>query len=246
MFKHQGKTRTNRHNLAIASLLSFVAGMVNVVGYLSIAQLTTNVTGHFALLMEELLGWNLVKVITYFLYLLFFLLGSFVSNLMVEFRMRKNEKLIFIPPVLTEAMLLLLAALAGSWLISNYPNLLAYLLLFAMGMQNSLVTSLSNATVRTTHLTGLFTDLGIELSQLFFYKKEAQQHRLRSSIRLRLTIIGFFFLGGILGGLPFEYMGIRILLVAVVILLAGLWYDAIKFKVLLTQRKLQAVRSHKG
>ena len=39
--------------------------------------------------------------------------------------------------------------------------------MFAMGLQNALVTKISNATVRTTHLTGLFTDLGIELSQLF-------------------------------------------------------------------------------
>jgi uncharacterized membrane protein YoaK (UPF0700 family) len=45
------------------------------------------------------------------------------------------------------------------------------LLLSSMGVQNSMVTQISNSIVRTTHLTGLFTDLGIELSQLFFYKK---------------------------------------------------------------------------
>jgi uncharacterized membrane protein YoaK (UPF0700 family) len=44
-------------------------------------------------------------------------------------------------------------------------------MLFAMGMQNAMVTKISQSIVRTTHLTGLFTDLGIELSQLFFYKK---------------------------------------------------------------------------
>lgn len=49
-------------------------------------------------------------------------------------------------------------------------KLTAFFMLFAMGIQNSLVTNISKSTVRTTHLTGLFTDLGIELSQLFFYK----------------------------------------------------------------------------
>ena len=44
-------------------------------------------------------------------------------------------------------------------------------LLFVMGIQNSLVTKVSVSVVRTTHLTGLFTDLGIELSQLFFYRQ---------------------------------------------------------------------------
>lgn len=61
-----------------------------------------------------------------------------------------------------------------------------------MGLQNSLVTTISNATVRATHLTGLFTDLGIELSQLFFYKRKVQKDKLYSSIKLRLIIIFFW------------------------------------------------------
>jgi uncharacterized membrane protein YoaK (UPF0700 family) len=48
MFSHTGKNRTLKHNLKIASLLSFVAGIVNVAGFLSVQRLTTNVTGHFA------------------------------------------------------------------------------------------------------------------------------------------------------------------------------------------------------
>lgn len=55
----------------------------------------------------------------------------------------------------------------GSNLMLENSNIIAFSLLFAMGLQNALVTKISNATVRTTHLTGLFTDLGIELSQLF-------------------------------------------------------------------------------
>src|SRR5690606_38829412 len=58
MFRHRGKARTLKHNLAIASLLSLVAGIVNVVGFLAIQQLTTNVTGHFAFMMEEVLRWD--------------------------------------------------------------------------------------------------------------------------------------------------------------------------------------------
>lgn len=245
MFKHRGKTRTFQHNLAIASLLSFVAGMVNVVGFLSIQQLTTNVTGHFAFFMEEVMKWKLWEGFAYFLYILFFLAGSFFSNLLVEAGLRHSEKKAFLRPVLIEAGLLLIAALAGPKIIQTHPNTLAYILLFSMGMQNSLVTSLSNATVRTTHLTGLFTDLGIELSQLFFYKKQEQQERLRSSIRLRLTIIGFFFLGGIAGGLPFSKVGLHILLLAVFLLLAGLLYDAVKLQVLVVQRKMKAARQSK-
>ncbi|WP_290794185.1 YoaK family protein [Flavihumibacter sp. UBA7668] len=246
MFRHRGKARTLRHNLAIASLLSFVAGMVNVVGFLSIQQLTTNVTGHFAYFMEEVLHWKLWEGLAFFLYILFFLAGAFFSNLLVELKSLKQEANVFVLPVLMEAFLLVLAALTGPTLISSNPNLLAYLLLFAMGMQNSLVTSISNATVRTTHLTGLFTDLGIELSQLFFYRKEEQRKKLTASIRLRLTIISFFFLGGIAGGLPFKNFGLRILLLGALVLIAGLLYDTIKIHVLLYARnKKQDYRNNR-
>ncbi len=171
MFRHKGKSRTLKHNLRIASVLSFVAGIVNVAGFLSVQRLTTNVTGHFAFFVDEIFKFNLWEGFIYFLYIFFFFLGSFISNVIVEIVSKINDKLIYIIPIFIESLILFLVAFFGEFLISKNPNLLAFSLLFAMGLQNSLVTTISNATVRTTHLTGLFTDLGIELSQLFFYKK---------------------------------------------------------------------------
>jgi uncharacterized membrane protein YoaK (UPF0700 family) len=168
MFSHTGKTRTLQHNLKIASLLSFVAGIVNVAGFLSVQRLTTNVTGHFAFFVDEIFKLNFWEGFIFFLYIFFFFLGSFISNIIVEMVSKINDKLIYIIPIIMESMILFSIAIFGQFLILKNPNLLAFSLLFAMGMQNSLVTTISNATVRTTHLTGLFTDLGIELSQLFF------------------------------------------------------------------------------
>ena len=53
MFRHKGKHRTLIHNLRIATLLSFIAGIVNVAGFLAVQKLTTNVTGHFAFFVDE-------------------------------------------------------------------------------------------------------------------------------------------------------------------------------------------------
>ena len=72
MFRHKGKSRNFMHNLGVASLLSFVAGIVNVVGFLSIQKLTTNVTGHFAFMVEEALNVNFGQSLFYFLYIFFF------------------------------------------------------------------------------------------------------------------------------------------------------------------------------
>lgn len=228
MFRHKGKARTLRHNLRIASLLSFVAGVVNVAGFLSIQRLTTNVTGHFAFLAEEMALSRVWNSLIYFLYIFFFFLGAFISSMLVELVSKVNERLVYRMPIIIESIVLLSVAIFGTAIIETSPDALAFLLLFAMGLQNSLVTSISNATVRTTHLTGLFTDLGIELSQLFFYKLREQRVKLYSSIKLRLTIISFFFLGGLLGGISYSYIGLYITAVAAVVLLIGLVYDDVK------------------
>jgi uncharacterized membrane protein YoaK (UPF0700 family) len=231
MFRHKGKTRTLTHNLRIASLLSFVAGIVNVAGFLSVQKLTTNVTGHFAFFVDEIFKQNLLVGLNYFLYILFFFLGSFFSSFSIELTSKINDRLIYRIPVVAESLILISVAIFGKELITTSPNFLAYSLLFAMGLQNSLVTTISNATVRTTHLTGLFTDLGIELSQLFFYKLKEQKDKLYSSIKLRLTIISFFFLGGLFGGIMYAKVNLYVLVFAGILLLIGLIYDDIKLKI---------------
>lgn len=238
MFRHKGKTRTLQHNLRIASLLSFVAGIVNVAGFLAVQRLTTNVTGHFAFFVDEIFKLNFWQGFIYFLYIFFFLLGSFVSNFIVEMVSKISDRLIYIIPIIIESLILFFVALFGQFLILRNPNLLAFSLLFAMGLQNSLVTTISNATVRTTHLTGLFTDLGIELSQLFFYKLKDQKDKLYSSIKLRLTIISFFFLGGLIGGIFYSAIKLYVLAIAGAILLIGIVYDDLKLKLIMQSRHL--------
>lgn len=237
MFKHHVHARTLSHNKKIASLLSFVAGIVNVAGFLSVKRLTTNVTGHFAFFVDEVFKLHFVESFIYFWFIAFFFLGSFVSNLIVEFITRRNEKFIYIVPIIIEIFILFTIAVFGESLIVNNSNFIAFSLLFAMGLQNSMVTRISNAVVRTTHLTGLFTDLGIELSQLFFYKEKSYLNKLRSTIFLRLRIISFFFIGGIVGGVFYSHLELQVLFIPAITLIIGLFYDTLKFKLLNWKRR---------
>lgn len=233
MFSHIGKSRTPQHNLSIASLLSFVAGLVNVVGFFSVQKLTTNVTGHFAFFIDEVFKLNLDNAFHIALFVIFFFLGAFFANFSVETYSRIRETQTYLFPILIEALILAVIAFTGNYLIKSNPDVIAYSLLFAMGMQNSLVTSISKSIVRTTHLTGLFTDMGIEFSQLFFYKDQIHKRRLLKSIRLRLNIIIMFFFGGLSGGVLYEHFGIHTLLLGAIILLGGLFYDFVKIRLLL-------------
>lgn len=128
----------------------------------------------FCFFVDEVFKQNFWQALHYFIFI-YFLFGFLFSNLSIELISKVNERLIYRIPIIIESIILISVAIFGQELISESPNLLAYSLLFAMGLQNSLVTTISNATVRTTHLTGLFTDLGIELSQLFFYKLKEQK-----------------------------------------------------------------------
>jgi uncharacterized membrane protein YoaK (UPF0700 family) len=237
MFRHRGKSRTLAHNLRLASLLSFVAGIVNVSGLFALQRLTTNVTGHFAFFAEEMVKRDVSHAWIYLCYILAFLFGAFCSNTLVELVSRVSARWMNTIPVGIEISILFIIALLNPGTIDAYVNLIACLLLFAMGLQNALVTSISNAIVRTTHLTGLFTDLGIELSQMFFYRKEEEQAKLRSSIKLRVTIICFFFLGGLAGGVGYYIYSIRILLLAVVMLIVALIYDSVRIGFAVIKRK---------
>lgn len=239
MFRHKGNRRTHRHNLRLAALLSLIAGMVNISGVLSIGTLTTNVTGHFAFFSEELFLEQYTLALSFFLFILAFLLGAISSNVLVEVVSRIRPVASHALPMIIEAMLLIAIGfyreLFGETL---HVSFIACTLLFAMGMQNALVTQVSESKVRTTHLTGLFTDLGIELSQLFFYRKRGERQRLSRSIYLRLMIIGFFFIGCVGGGLLYRFYELKTLLAAAALLIIAMYYDTIRYQYYLVRRKV--------
>jgi uncharacterized membrane protein YoaK (UPF0700 family) len=239
MFRHKGKNRTFAHDLRLAILLSFVAGLVNITGVLALKTLTTNVTGHFAFFAEEIMKHDYAIAFTFFFFTIFFLLGSFISSFLQELISIKNPDLSHIFPITLEMVILIAVGIFGtsSGLGTLDGKLTAFFMLLSMGIQNSLVTNISRSTVRTTHLTGLFTDLGIELSQLFFYKKPEEVKKLKTSIFLRLSIISFFFLGCFFGGIIYQFLEIKTLFIAVFVLLIAQWYDYMRLKFHLIKRK---------
>jgi len=248
MFRHQGKSRTLKHNLRIAIVLSLVAGIVNVSGFLAFRQLTTNVTGHFALFINDVADLAFWKGLIYFLYIFSFLLGSFSSGFLIE-KYRENKRLnVFLIPTLIESLVLIMVGVLNGSILEGNPDLIVCSLLFAMGLQNSFVTNISNAVVRTTHLTGLFTDLGIDISQLFFPKVYPKREKLKAGIKLRLSIISSFFGGGLLGGFLYTKAGLdlKTLLVAASILIASLFYDDFRYKLIITRRKYHQSKTMAG
>jgi len=237
MFRHRDKGRTYAHNIRLASLLSAVAGIVNIVGVLSVHTLTTNVTGHFAFFSEGLFLKDDRLALLSILYVACFFIGAFIANTCMELTSKQTVHFSYILPITLECILLTGVSLSSCFM-EQADISVACLLLFAMGLQNALVTKVSGSVVRTTHLTGLFTDLGIELSQLFFYKKLHERNRLRKAILLKIVIIGGFFIGGIIGASLYGRYAMKTLLLPVAILMIALYYDRLRLGYYRYKRKL--------
>ncbi|MYZ61803.1 DUF1275 domain-containing protein [Elizabethkingia anophelis] len=241
MFRHKGKNRTYFHNLELASALSFVAGIVNIVGVLSIKILTTNITGHFAFFSEEMLLENYYVAFVYLLFILSFLIGAFTSSFIVELSFGYKKIRPHLIPLIIEILIFTLIGLSDfkSFGITISSHMIACFLLFTMGSQNALVTRVSQSVVRTTHLTGLFTDLGIDLSKFFFEKREVVFHQIKKNIILKVVIIICFFSGCIIGGFLYKVFSLKALLFTAGLLFFIVRYDRIIYQYYILKRKIK-------
>lgn len=232
MLRHLGTKRTYRHNVKLASLLCVTAGFVNAAGFLGFSVLTTNVTGHAALFAERIAmqDWQTTRVVALWMFL--FLSGAFISSLIVS-TIGRNQRFSYVIPILIELLILVAIGIAapryydGSLVTKEF---FAGSLLFVMGLQNALVSMISGSVVRTTHLTGTFTDLGIEFAQVI-QKGNRDNTALHSRIKLRVAIILFFLFGALLGAYFFTSFGFPAFLLPVFVLLYALLYDIFRINV---------------
>jgi uncharacterized membrane protein YoaK (UPF0700 family) len=239
MYRHTGTKRTHGHNVRLASLLGVAAGFVNAAGFLAFSVLTTNVTGHAALFAERIAleDWKTARVVALWMFL--FLAGAFISGLIVS-RVGRNQQFSYVIPILIEIAILIGIAAGGykydHSLVSK--EIFAGSLLFAMGLQNSLVSMVSGSVVRTTHLTGTFTDLGIELAHVL-QKSGTERPALKSRIKLRAIIIFFFMAGALAGAYLYRFCGFYAFFLPAAILFYTLLYDIFRIRVKRYYHQLQ-------
>ncbi|MDZ7631637.1 MAG: YoaK family protein [Gemmatimonadaceae bacterium] len=130
-------------------------------------------------------------------------------------RRRRGLRSAYAQPLLLEALLLLIFGILGvqlAHLHAAFVPITVALLCFTMGVQNAVITKISGAEVRTTHVTGIVTDIGIELGLLLYInrRESAPYPRVkanRARLRTLLILLVAFFVGGVLGALGFQRVG---------------------------------------
>ena len=179
-----------------AVTLACVAGMVNVVGYLGFEhQAVSHLTGTTSLLGAALADGNLRAIGHLWGVLIAFSLGATLSGLIIQDQTLRLGRRYGV--ALGIESLLLLAAIPLFRQEQIWGALLAAM---ACGLQNAMVTTYSGAVVRTTHVSGMFTDLGIGLGHLL--------RGMPLQVR-RLTLSGLIISGFLAGGVMGAWLFLR-------------------------------------
>ncbi len=207
-----GVERTRRSNLHLAYVLTFTAGAVNAGGFLAVGQYTSHMSGVVSSAADALGTMQLAAAAAGASALAAFVIGAAVSAILINWGRRHRHASVYAAPLVVEAVMLAIFGLGGAALASLHwlfaPAAVA-ILCFAMGLQNAIVTKLSGAEIRTTHITGMVTDMGIEIGKAFYWNRSHGQPPVRSDrakLRLLSTLVLFFFAGGVAGALGFKRM----------------------------------------
>jgi uncharacterized membrane protein YoaK (UPF0700 family) len=210
-----GQHRTPYINRLLGGLLAFNAGAINAGGFLVVGMYTSHMTGFASLLADNMVLGNMTLVLGAVGALLAFTAGAAVTAVLVNWARQHHLRSEYALPLLLEAVLMLLFGLLGATLNRQTPfavPLTVLVLAFTMGLQNALVSKISSSQIRTTHMTGVITDLGIELGKMFYWNRTASplESRVRANrIKLRLfgTLLAMFIAGGVVGAAGFKYIG---------------------------------------
>ncbi|HTL97806.1 MAG TPA: YoaK family protein [Holophagaceae bacterium] len=227
----EGDARTAAMNRQLAWSMAFVAGAVNAGGFLAVGRYTSHMTGVVSSLADSGAAGDLATALSFLVMMLCFMGGAALSTILVSYGKRHRMRSRYALSLLVEAAFLLLFGYMGGRLDAkvhfDLPEATA-LLCFIMGMHNAVTTNISGAVVRTTHMTGNVTDLGIELAKLFYRNsrrlKEAPVIRAdRGRLKLVGLLLAAFIMGGILGALGFHRFGFKttVPLALFLVLLAG-------------------------
>ncbi|KGM48241.1 YoaK family protein [Pseudooceanicola atlanticus] len=201
-----GQERTEKINLALAGMLATIAGALNAAGFLAAGVFTANMTGNVSAFADTLVTGD-IAVALWLLPLVFtFILGAYCAAILVLRGLAKKVRGAFAWAIVLEA--LLLAALSiGMTLTDGTVSevLMTVSLSFVLGFQNSVTTLISEARVRTTHVSGMATDIGVGLASL-----SGDRDRKRDAIaklKLHAITLSSFAIGGIAGAIAFNWAG---------------------------------------
>lgn len=234
MFNHRFDETPNNTVVLHWFLLSFNGGCINAGGFLATGRFVSHVTGFATLFGVDISSQQVEAAFGILSVPVFFLLGAFIAGLLIDRPIHQGQKPRFDLVMGLSAFCLFLAAGGGELLwfggfteVVGFKQsyLLMILLCLACGLQNAAITSSSGRSVRTTHLTGLTTDLGLGLARVFTLGSQSSSFgkEVRANY-LRLGSIVSFVIGSAVGAWIFIHVGYKGFIVSGMIATYAAWH----------------------
>lgn len=220
MFKNSLDSKFYLKTFFHSFLLSFLAGNVNAGGFMACGRFVTHVTGFATLFGVDLARGDWQAGIGIMSVPLYFLVGTMVSAYLIDRRLHEGKRPAYplVMGLVTICLLLVtfggyfsLFGIFGQGVDLRKDYILLALLCGASGLQNAAVTTSSGSVVRTTHLTGITTDLGIGIMRTLFSSVRKKDHlrEVRANWLRGITVLSFI-LGSVAGAFLFvtyNYLG---------------------------------------
>ncbi len=205
--------RSPEANLRLGLVLSFVAGATNAGGFLAVGRYTSHMTGIVSSIADDLILGQVGLALAGIACLLAFMLGAMCTAIMVNWGLRQRLHSSYSLPLMLESFALLIFGLFGAAITAHsliFMPMTVVLLCFIMGLQNAVITKISKAEIRTTHITGLVTDMGIELGKMLYINRMQDSTPVqvnRERLRVQGTLVTGFIAGGLIGAWGFKHLG---------------------------------------
>ncbi|KHD89661.1 MAG: hypothetical protein OM95_02590 [Bdellovibrio sp. ArHS] len=219
---HQTLSHFSRSNVTIWLSMAFQAGAINAGGYLACHRFVSHVTGFGTLVGTEAAQGRWMQSLAMFAVPGFFIGGTMLSAFFVDRRIQTGRKPLY--PIVMFLIFFLTTSVAISGTLgvfgefgaplARHGHLLLAALCLACGIQNATVTSAFGAIIRTTHLTGITTDLGIGIVRVLSHSHKIQPRT--NEVRanwMRAGLISSFTLGSLVSAYVYlhaQYWGFLI------------------------------------
>ena len=229
-FKHVLAPR----NQGLWLILAFQSGFMNAGGFLACHKVVSHMTGYGTYVGVEAANKNYFTAFEMALAPFVFIAGAAYAGWLVDRRIIRKEE----PKVVTGITVMAALNMAiyigeisgylgefGEPLVLQRDFLLLFCLCFACGLQNGLFTGLTKGQVRTTHLTGPATDIGLNLTKIFSMERgDPERHQLSAMNWLRAKIAIMFSGGSLIAALTFPGLGHEGFAIPGAISLFLVWY----------------------
>lgn len=202
-------SRSPGSDAVLATILAAIAGAANAGGFFALGQYTSHMTGYLAALADNIAIANLWIAVISALAVSAFVAGAGFSAILINWARGYAVRQQYALPMVVQGALLACFSMGG--LLTGEVGRIFSLacLCFIMGMQNATITKISGARIRTTHATGMLTDIGIEMGRAAYGRLRpgcgvaCDRHKMR----ILLQLVGAFLLGGIFGAIGFGLVG---------------------------------------